>query len=326
MHVNRRLAIAAFAAILFTTWTYASAQSGYPTKAIRLIVGFPPGQALDNVARVLAAGLSTELGKTVFVENKPGAAGIIATEFVKYAPADGYTLLLGSGATFAINPALYRKLPYDPVKDYEPIALVSSSPLFLAVSPKLPIHNLKEMIAYVKEHPGKLSYGSGGSGSTQHIAMEMLKREAGLDIMHVPYKGSPAMVQDLIAGSVDFGFDTSTSILPHARSGKVRLIAVSSHSRLLVEPSILTLDEQGLPGFEASPWSGLVAPKGTPISVLERLNIAVNKVLVSREFATAMKNSGGTVGGGGLAQFQAFMKTEIERWGKAVKASGAQVD
>lgn len=304
----------------------AFAQPTYPGRPVQMVVGFPPGQASDVGARVVGVKFGDELQQTVYVENKVGAAGIIAHQYVKNAPADGYTLLYGSTGTLAINPGLYRKLPYDPLKDFAPVVLLNSSPMFLVTPVETPVRNLKEMIAYAKASPGKIAYGSSGNGVTQHIAMEMLKKEAGIDMLHVPYKGSPPMVTDLIAGRVQFAFDVSTSILPHAKSGRVRLLGVSSAERLSTLPDVPTIAEQGLPGFEALTWAGLLVPANTRAPVIERLGQAANSALRSKQVLDHYAKSESTPRGGSPQEFGRFLKSEIDKWGKAVTASGAHLD
>lgn len=298
----------------------------FPSKTIQLVVGYPAGNASDIGARVVALKMSEELKQTVFVDNKPGATGIIAHQYVKNVVPDGYCLIYGSTSTLAINPSFYRKLPYDPLKDFTPIALINSSPMFLVAAADTPVSNFKEMVAFVKARPGRTSYGSSGNGVTQHIAMEMLKKEAGLDMLHVPYKGSSAMLTDLIGGRVEFAFDTSTSILPHAEAGRVKLIGISSAERSPTAPQVATLAEQGLPGFEALTWAGMLAPAGTPAVVVEQLNAAVNRALKSREAQAHFAKSGATVKGGSAADFAQFLKVEVAKWGRAVVASGAHAD
>jgi tripartite-type tricarboxylate transporter receptor subunit TctC len=303
-----------------------AATQAYPSRPIRLVVGFPSGQAIDGVARFMAQKLSDELKQPVVVDNRAGASGIIAHEHVKGAAPDGYTLLITSGATMAINPALFKKLSYDPLKDFAPIILLNTTPMFLAVNAASPVGSFAEMMAYAKARPGKLAYGSGGSGLTQHIAMEMLKKAADIDLLHVPYKGSPAMVTDLIGGQVQFAFDTSTSILPHAANGRVKLLGVTSLTRSPAAPNVPTLAEQGLPGFEALTWAGLVAPAGTPPAIADKVSSAMNRVLANPATAVYLAGIGATPAGGTAGDFDRFIRKELVRWGKAVKDSGAQVD
>jgi len=306
---------------------YAAAPaSDYPNRSIRLLIGFPPGQAIDGVARFYAAKLGEKLGQSVVVENRAGAAGIIAHEAVKNADKDGYTLLMTSGATLAINPALYKNLSYDPVKDFTPVILTNTTPMFLATAAEVPVNTYAEMQAYVKARPKQLAYGSGGSGLTQHIAMEMLKANTGMDLLHVPYKGSPAMVTDLIGGRVQFAFDTSTSILPHAGNGRVRLLGVTSLERSPAAPDVPTLDEQGVKGFEALTWAAIVGPAGMPEVAVQKVNAAMNDVLKDPATATYLKSIGATPSGGTPEAFAQFRDKEIATWGAAVKASGASVD
>ncbi|KQP23241.1 hypothetical protein ASF43_05050 [Pseudorhodoferax sp. Leaf267] len=315
--------------LLAVTTATASAQdaaASFPDKPVRIVVGFPSGQAIDGVARFFAQKLGEELKQPIYVDNRAGASGIIAHEHVKNAQPDGYTLLITSGATMAINPALFKKLSYDPIKDFTPVILTNTTPMFLAVNASTPIHSFQEMVAYAKARPGKLAYGSGGSGLTQHIAMEMLKKAADIDLLHVPYKGSPAMVTDLIGGQVQFAFDTSTSILPHAANGRVKLLGVTSLARSAAAPNVPTLAEQGLPGFEALTWAGLVTPAHTPPAIVEKINAAMNRVLKAPATATYLAGIGATPAGGTTADFDQFIRKELARWGKAVKDSGAQVD
>jgi tripartite-type tricarboxylate transporter receptor subunit TctC len=327
MSANRRLFFHAGAALASSAVIRVQAQdTSYPTRPVRMVVGFPAGQSLDIGARAIAPRLTTELGQSVIIDNKPGATGIIAHEFVKAAAPDGYTLLMASGATLAINPGLYRKLPYDAIKDYTPIVLVNSSPMYLVTSPSVPVQNVREMLAYVRARPGQLAYASGGSGLTQHIAMEMLKKDAGLDILHVPYKGSPAAVTDLIAGRVQFAFDSAPSILPHADAGRVRLLGISSSTRSNRRPEVMTIAEQGVPGFQALTWAAILGPAGMPANLVERLNGALNRVLNTREMQDYYGNIGSAVAGGSPSTLSEFHRSEIVRWGAAIKASGAQVD
>jgi tripartite-type tricarboxylate transporter receptor subunit TctC len=304
----------------------ALAQGEYPSKVIQLVVGFPAGQSSDIGARLMAKQMAEALKQSVYVDNKPGATGIIAHQFVKTAPPDGYTILFGSTATLAINPSLFRKLPYDPVKDFTPVAMLWVSPMFLVAAPDLPFNTFAEAVAYVKANPGKTTYGSGGSGSTQHITMELLKKELGLDMMHVPYKGTPGMLTDLIAGRVNFAFESASSIMPYIQSKSVKVLATSVATRLPIMPDLPTIAELGLPGFEAVTWAAFVAPAGTPAPIVARLNEAANKGLATPEMTEHFAKTYAQIRPGTPADLEAFMRKEIAKWSKAVAASGAQVD
>lgn len=298
----------------------------WPQRPIRIVVGFPAGQAADNIARAVGQKLSEILKQSVVVDNRPGAAAIIAAETVKAAAPDGYTLLLGSNGSLAVNPTLFRKLSYDPIKDFEPVSLLAGAPFILFTSTATPVRNLREMVEYAKARAGKASYGSPGSGTGGHISMEMLKKSTGVDVVHVPYKGSPSMIADVIGGQLDFGFDSAASIIAFAKSGRVRLLAVTSPQRSPFAPEVPTVAEQGIPGFEAVGWTGLVAPKGTPPGVIQMLNTAVNQALGDPAVIANLDKTCATPMAGSPAHFQQFLQTEIARWGKAVKDSGAQVD
>ncbi|MEJ7687372.1 MAG: tripartite tricarboxylate transporter substrate binding protein [Variovorax sp.] len=298
----------------------------FPDHPIKMVVGFPAGQSTDTSARRIAQGMADILKQGVIVDNKPGAAGGISHGTVKASPPDGYTLVMGSTGTLAINPSLYSKLPYDPINDFEPVALVSASPLVLFVPSSSPVNNLKELIAYAKAKPGKVNYGSGGSGTTGHIAMEMLKKEAGIDMLHVPYKGSPPMVTDLIGGQVDVAFEPIGSVLPHQKSGRVKFLGFATLKRHEAAPEVPTLTEQGLPGFEAVPWTAILAPKGTPAPIVQQLNEVINQVLKTPAVIETFASTGSYPLGGSSAEARKYLVQENARWGKAVKASGAQVD
>jgi len=306
--------------------TRALAQERYPNKPIRIVVGFPAGQSSDVGARAIATGLTRELVQSVYVDNRPGASGIIAHEFVKNAAPDGYTLLMSSTAPLTINPVLYRKLPYDTLLDFTPIMLVNTSPMFLICGASAPYNNMRELVAYAKANPGKVSYGSSGSGTTGHIAMEMLRKESGIDIVHIPYKGSPAMITDLIAGHAQLGFDAASSAAPHIAAGKLKALAVSSQTRSPRFPDVATAAEQGLPGYQALTWAALMGPANMPPAIVETINAAANRVLKSREVQEHFAKLGSTVNGGTAASFAEFLRQEIDRWGRATRGSGAQVD
>lgn len=305
----------------------AIASAAYPDKPIRLVVGFPPGQATDLIARTAAKKLQDALGQAVIVDNKPGAAGIIGSETVAKAAPDGYTLLVGSSGTMAINPSLYSKLPYHPLRDFEPISLLSVVPLFLAVNPAFPAKTAAEFVQQAKAAPGKINYGSGGSGVTSHLTMELLKNAQGIDLTHVPYKGSPAAVTDLIGGQVNAMIDTGPALLPHLRTGKLRILAVASEKRNAAAPEIPTMAEAGLGNFVAPAWVGIAAPKGTPKEVVD----AIQKALLThwRDAADVREQLNGLGSEAAVmtpAEFRKYIQAEIEKWALAVKLSGAKVD
>lgn len=302
------------------------AQEHFPSRQIRLVVGFPAGQSSDVGARIIAARLSEDLGQSVFVDNKPGASGIIAHGFVKNAAPDGYTLLLSSTAPLAINPFLFRKIPYDSLRDFTPLVLINTSPMFLVTATDSPFNDLRELTAYAKANPGKVSYGSSGSGTTSHIAMEMLKTETGLDATHVPYKGSTSLITDLIGGRVQAAFDAASSIAPLLAAGKVKALATSGNERSPRFPQVATVAEQGVPKFQALTWAGLLGPAGMPAPLVEQLNAAVNRALTNRKVQQHFASVGSAVNGGTAASFDLFLRQELQRWGPAVKASGAQLD
>ena len=304
----------------------AFAQARYPTRQIQMVVGFPPGQASDIGARNIAKLMSDVLKQPVYVENKPGAATIIGHQYLKAAPPDGYTIGYSSTGPLAINPTLYKKLPYDPQADFEPIILINHSPVYLVCNAKLPVNNVQEAIAYIRANPGKVEYGSGGSGLTVHITMELFKKETGTDMLHVPYKGAAPMITDLIAGRVQFAFEVGTAIMPFVEGGQVKALGVASLKRSTAAPHIPTLDEQGVKGFESSTWGVLLAPKGTPKEIIAILNDAANKASQTKEALEFFARNGSEPVGGTPEACAAYMKRERERWAPVILASGAQID
>lgn len=316
----------ALSPLMLSRFPGAFAQEKYPAKSIQMVVGFPPGQASDIGARLIAKQMSETLKQSVFVENKPGAATIIAHQFLKAAAPDGYTIAFSSTGPLAINPTLYKKLPYDPQTDFEPIILLNFSPLFFVTHKNMPVNDFKEAVAYIKANHGKVEYGSGGSGLTSHITTELLKKEAGVEMLHVPYKGAAPMITDLIAGRVQFAFEVASAILPFAESGQVKLLGVASLERTPAAPQVPTLHEQGLTGFESSTWGVLLAPKGTPKDVIKVLNEAANSGIRSKEAQEFYKRNGSSPKGGTAEECAAFIKREREKWAPVILASGAQVD
>jgi tripartite-type tricarboxylate transporter receptor subunit TctC len=303
------------------------AQAAWPEKPIRLVVGFPAGQATDLVARAFGKKLQEALGQAVIVDNKPGAAGIIGSETVMKAAPDGYTLLVGSSGTMAINPSLYSKLTYHPIKDFTPVSLLAVVPLFLAVNPQFPAQTAADLVREAKAKPGKINYGSAGSGVTSHLTMELFKHAQGIDMVHVPDKGSPAAVTDLIGGQINAMVDTGPALLPHMRSGKVRILAVASKTRNAAAPNVPTMAEAGLGAFEAPAWVGLAAPKGTPKEVIDALSKALNSGW--RDAADVKEQLNGVGAEPAVMtpdEFTRYIQAEMEKWGLAVKLSGAKVD
>ncbi len=298
----------------------------YPTKPIRLVVPFPPGGTTDILAREVGQRLSLSLGQSVVVDNRPGAAGNIGSELVAKSAPDGYTLLMATVGTHAINPSLYAKMPYDHVKDFAPVILVASVPNVLEVTPSLPVYSVADLIKLAKEKPGQINFASSGSGTSIHLSGELFKTMAGVDMTHVPYKGSAPALADLIGGQVQVMFDNLPSSLPQIKAGKLRAIAVTSAERAPALPNVPTIAESDLPGFEATSWFGLVAPAGTPPAIIARINTDVNQWLQSSEAKEKLLAQGAVAAGGTPEQFAAYIHAETEKWARVVKASGARVD
>jgi len=304
----------------------AAAQAGdFPNKAIRLVVPFPPGGATDAAARLVAVKMSEHWGQPVLVDNRAGAGGNVGSDLVAKSPADGYTLVMGVTGSHAINTSLYSKMPYDPVADFVAISQVAVVPNVLVVHPSVPAKNLAELVALAKKEPGKLNYASLGNGTAAHLGMEMLKSDAGVDITHVPYKGSAPAVSDLLAGQVQMMVDGLPSALPHIKAGKLRAIALTSLRRSPSLPDLPTIAET-YPGFYADAWSGLFAPKGTPQPVVDKLSAEVQRILKLPDVREKLAALGAEPVGSTQAEFTAHVKREIDKWAKVVKASGAKVD
>jgi tripartite-type tricarboxylate transporter receptor subunit TctC len=304
----------------------AAAQAGdFPTKAIRLVVPFPPGGATDAAARLVAVKMSEHWGQPVLVDNRAGAGGNVGSDMVAKSPADGYTLVMGVTGSHAINTSLYSKMPYDPVADFVAVSQVAVVPNVLVVHPSVPAKNLAELVALAKKEPGKLNYASLGNGTAAHLGMEMLKADAGVDITHVPYKGSAPAVSDLLAGQVQMMVDGLPSALPHIKAGKLRAIALTSLRRSPSLPDLPTIAET-YPGFYADAWSGLFAPKGTPQPVVDKLSAEVQRILKLPDVREKLAALGAEPVGSTQAEFTAHVKREIDKWAKVVKASGAKVD
>ncbi|MCG3185696.1 MAG: hypothetical protein IOMNBAOH_00206 [Rhodocyclaceae bacterium] len=295
----------------------------YPSKPIRVLLPYPPGGSTDTFTRIITQKLSESLGQPVVVDNRPGGNTIIGTDLAAKAPADGHTFILVA-STYAINPSLF-KLPYDPNKDLIPIIQAGFSTLVLVVHPSLPPKTLKEFLAYAKANPGKLNYGTVGSGSITHLASELFADVAGISTVNVPYKGTAPMLTDLLGGQLQFALDTPVTSIPHIKSGKLRPIAVSSAKRLGALPEVPTMAEAGLP-FEINAWLGFLAPAGTPKEIVQRLNAEINKILQMPDVREKLAAAALEPGGGTPEQFGAVIKADLARWPAVVKKAGVKVD
>ncbi len=303
----------------------AQAQS-YPDKPIKLVVPFAPAGATDVLARIVGQKLSELEKQPVIVDNRAGAGGNIGSDAVAKAAPDGYTLLMGAVGTHAINVSLYKKMPYDPVKDFIPVVLVATVPNVLVVPASLPVNSVKELIAYGKANPGKLNFGSSGNGTSIHLSGELFKSMTGMDMQHVPYKGSGPATVDLLSGQVQMMFDNLPSAMPNIKSGKLKALAVTSAKRSPSLPDVPTIAEAGVPGYEAPSWFGILVPKGTPPGIVAKLNTDINKILAMPDTKKKFLEQGAEPAGGTPEQFAALINSEIPKWAKVVKASGAQID
>lgn len=303
----------------------ASPAATYPTKPIRVIVGFPPGGSTDVLTRLIGVRLSEGLGQQIIVDNRPAAGGTMASELTANANADGYTLMMATVASHGINPSLYRKIPYDAVKDFSPITLIATYPLVLAIHPSLAVRTVKDLIEVAKAKPGQLRYASSGNGSPGHLSGEIFKTLAKVDLTHLPYKGGAPANIAVLSGEVHLTFATMPGMIPHVRSGKAQALAVTTSKRSPAAPEIPAIAES-LPGFDVSSWAGLVAPAGTPRSIIARLQAETVKVITSRELRETLAKEGAEPVGNTPEQFAAFIRTEVEKWAKAIKQAGAQID
>jgi tripartite-type tricarboxylate transporter receptor subunit TctC len=318
-------ALKALLAVIVLAATGPALAQAWPNKPIRLVVNFPPGGAADQIARSVGVPLGEALGQPIVIENRPGANGNIGADAVAKSPPDGYTLLMSSGGAFSVNPHLYTKLPFDPVKDLVPVAAAARILVFLVVRPDLPAKSVDEFVALARANPGKLTYGSPGSGSSPHIAGEMLKRAAKIDIVHVPYKGAAPALTDLLGGQLDFMFDPGIG-LPQVRAGKLRLLAVGSPKRSPLFPDTPTLAEAGMVGFDADSWFGFYVPAGVPADILARLNREINRALETpavRERITAL---GAEAVALSAEEFAALQRADRERFGVVVREAGIKLD
>lgn len=300
-------------------WVSATAQN-YPSRTVRVVVAYPAGGSIDTTARLTAQRLASALGQQFLVENRSGAAGTIGTDNVVRAAPDGYSLLMGSAAAIASAPSMYAKLPYDPLRDLAPIVLVANQPNVLLAHPSVPSRNLKEFIALVKVNPGKFNYGSSGIGATQHMTSELFAMMTGTSIVHVPYRGGAPAITDLMTGQIDFMFTPAPNAITPLKAGRVRGIAVTSLKRSGVLPSLPTMDEAGLKGFELLGWIGLLGPAGTPPAIISRLNGEVQRALAG-DLKEKLFDLGLDTAGGSAEQFADFIKRDIEKYARIVKAA-----
>jgi tripartite-type tricarboxylate transporter receptor subunit TctC len=326
MSKHHRLLATAIAALAVTA-TGTQAADNYPTRPINLIIPFAAGGPTDIVGRIMGARMGQILGQTFVVEDRSGAGGNIGADFVAKASNDGYTLLFATVSTNAINPGLYKHMPYDAVKDFAPVGRVGVTPTLLMVNPSVQATDIKSLVALLKANPGKYDYGSSGVGSILHLCGEEFKAMAGVDIVHVPYKGSAPMDVDLLGGQISLAFDATPTALPMSRSGKVRALGAGMLKRLDAMPDLPTLDEQGLKGYECYTWNVILAPAGTPQEVVDKLNDAVNKSLDDPKVIDSLKKAGvNPTPGSTPASTGDFIKAEQAKWAPIIKASGAQVD
>jgi len=328
MNTRRILLVAGvtLAAVLHNAGFNSALAQNYPDRPVRLIVAYPPGGGADIVARILGQQLSDSLGQQIVVDNRGGAAGIIGTETAAKAAPDGYTLVMGTNATHGIFVSLYRKLPYDPIKDFAPVTNVVQVTNIVVLHPAVPARSVKELIALAKSKPGQLNYGSGGSGSNAHLAVELFKIMAGVDIVHLPYKGVAPAVTDLLGGQIQMMISNMPPVLPHVKSGKLRALAVTGTKRSPATPELPTVAEAGVPGYESDLWWGVLAPAGTPKPIVAKLNWEIVKILQVKDVSERLSAMGATPVGDTPEHFAATIRADIVKWAGVVKASGAQID
>ena len=322
--------LAPVVALLLATHAWAqpaSTSSGqaYPVKPVRVLVGFPPGAGVDIMTRLVVPRLADALGQQFVVDNRPGAAGNIAAEVAAKTAPDGYSLLSAS-APIVMSQTLYRKLSFNLERDFEPVGMMASAPFILVVHPSLPARSVKEFVALAKARPGQLAFASTGSGSTPHLSMEMLKAQAGINLVHVPYKGTPQAVVDLLSGQVQAMFANTLSVLPQVKAGRLRALAISSARRSAAAPEVPTVAESGMPGYESGTWFGLFAPAGTAREIVIRLNGEIVRIMASADMKAKLLDQGADPVTGTPDQFRAFVKTELAKWAKVVKTVGIKLE
>ena len=316
-----------FLALILAATALDAAAQPYPSRPVRVMVGFAPGGPNDIIARAYAARLADALGQPFLVENRTGAAGNLAAEAVARAAPDGHTLMLGSTGTNAVNPSLYANLAFDLVRDLTPVSVVATSPSALAVHPRVAAQNVRELIALARAQPGRLTYASAGSGSSQHLSAELFKQAAGVDIVHVPYKGAAPGIADLLAGQVDMSFAPVANVVPHARAGKLRLLGITTAARSPFAPDTPTLAESGVPGFDVTTWYAIFATAATPAATVSRLNAELQKIAQTPQLQEQLANLGiGATASASPAEALAYRDGEVEKWGKLVRSLGVKAE
>jgi len=326
---KRRLALAAAGALALAPALFpaaAQAQAAFPSKALTIVVPFSAGGTTDILARVVGQYMSKDLGQPVIVDNRAGAGGNIGAQMVARAAPDGYTLLMGTVGTHAINQSLYKKMAFDPIKDFAPITRVALVPNLLVANPGQPYKTVKELIAYAKANPGKVTFASSGSGTSIHLSGEMFQQMAGVEMQHIPYKGSAPALTDLLGGQTAIMFDNMPSVISHVKAGKLRPLAVTTPQRSPALPDVPTIAEAGVPGYSATSWFGLLAPANTPAPVIAKLNASILKALADPEVKKKMAEQGAEPHGEKPEQFAEFIRSETAKWGQTVKKSGATAD
>lgn len=313
-------------ALLLCVISFPTLAQGYPTRPIRLIVPQAPGSASDTIARIVAGGLAKELGQQIVVDNRPGGALTIGMEIISKATPDGYTLGYAPVGALAISPNMVKKLSYDVLKDFQPVAQIATNQLLLAAAPSTPFKSVREVIEYAKSNPGKLFYASSGNGTPGQVAMEMFKMMSGTRITHVPYKGGAAGIADLMAGQVQLMMESLNSATPHAKTGRIRALAVSGPKRSPVLPDVPTIAEAGVPGYSATTWNGMVTPAGVPAKIVARLNSALNDTLRSGPVRKRFAALGAEPVGGTPEQFAALIRSEHKKWGDVIRRANARIE
>ena len=322
----RKIVILCAGMLLTLSATAAQAQA-YPARPIRFVVPYAPGGPLDLIARAIGQKLTEATGQAVVVDNKPGAGGNIGADIVAKAAPDGYTIVMGAVATHAINPTLYPKIPYDPVKDFTPVAMVAVVPNVLVVNPALPVKSVKELIDFAKARPSYLNFASGSTGSTGHLAGELFNALAGVQMVHIPYKGGAPAMADLLAGQVQLMFDNLANALPQVKAGKLRALAVTTAQRSAFAPDLPTLAEAGVPGFDLTTWFGIFLPGNAPRDIVLRLNTEINKALNAPDMKDRLEKMGAEPPANNTPErFAAFIKVEFDKYARVIKASGAKVE